>query len=125
MSRLGLIRQYELSPRRAWKFGSCIAVAKLLSASIVYGGGKGQRLKIASSKMASLPEKNARILTGDEPILLARNRTGHSWVASGPGEELDFTYYDYGTNGSMPRTIHNDGDATVAVAMTLLSMTEL
>ena len=32
-----------------------------------------------------------------------------------PGEELDFTYCNFGTNASLPRTIHNNGDGTLAV----------
>ncbi len=68
-----------------------------------------------SEAVSSSSQRTARLLTGDEPVALPTG-AGRPWTIRGPGVELDFTYYDYGSNGSMPNDIYNYGDGTLFVA---------
>lgn len=56
-------------------------------------------------------------ITGDEPAKSVATSPGNPapFGACGPGEEICFTYYDYGTNGSACRNIVNFGDGQLSV----------
>jgi len=56
-------------------------------------------------------------VTGDEAIELTVSSPVAPSVKSytGPGDSIAYTYYDYGTNGSVKHNIINFGDGTIAV----------